>query len=191
MSRLIQVLALAVLLLPASAAAKPVAIPNFGRIPTLRNAYLRKIAERLQAERFEKLPLEEKLVTLYEKEEEKFDGKPLTAERVVRHLLEWYESQGPAPGKEQDDLMKRLAEALGQRLNLVNNVLVDKDQRHKASKPLVDGLMHKLQPVREISIECLFRIYGTRKLYRPEAASRSRRTVQRDWKKFIETERRR
>ncbi len=191
MNRSTLLLCVTVLLLPAAAAAKPVAVPNFGRIATLRNAYLRKIQERRRAESFEKLPLQEKLVVLYAKEEEKFDGKPLTAERVVRELLAWYESQGPNPGKEQDELMNRLAEALGQRLNLVNNVLVDKDQRHKASKPLVDALMHKLQHVREISIECLFRIYGTRKLYRPEAASRSRRTVQRDWKKFIETERRR
>ncbi len=191
MNRSTLLLCVTVLLLPAAAAAKPVPVPNFGRIATLRNAYLRKIQERRQAERFEKLPLQEKLVALYAKEEEKFDGKPLTAERVVRELLEWYESQGPNPGKEQDELMTRLAAALGQRLNLVNNVLVDKDQRHKASKPLVDALMHKLQHVREIAIECLFRIYGTRKLYRPKAASRSRRAVQRDWKKFIETERRR
>ncbi len=191
MNRSTLLLCVTVLLLPAAAAAKPVSVPNFGRIATLRNAYLRKIQERRQAESFEKLPLQEKLVALYAKEEEKFDGKPLTAERVVRELLAWYESQGPNPGKEQDELMTRLAAALGQRLNLVNNVLVDKDQRHKASKPLVDGLMHKLQPVREISIECLFRIYGTRKLYNPEATSRRRRTVQRDWKKYIETKRRR
>ncbi len=191
MNRSTLLLCVTVLLLPAAAAARPVAVPNFGRIATLRNAYLRKIQERRRAESFEKLPLQEKLVVLYAKEEEKFDGKPLTAERVVRELLAWYESQGPNPGKEQDELMNRLAEALGQRLNLVNNVLVDKDQRHKASKPLLEGLMHKLQPVREISIECLFRIYGTRKLYRAEATSRHRRTVQRDWKKFIETERRR
>lgn len=192
MKRSIPVLALTVLLLlPVVAAAKPVAIPNFGRLPKLRNDYLRKIAERLQAEAFDKLAPEEKLVTLYEREQEKLDGKPLTAERVVRDLLAWYESKGPSPGKEQDELMKRLAEALGQRLNLVNNVLVDKDQRHKASKPLVDGLMHKQELMREISIECLFRIYGTRKLYRANGNSRQRRAVQRDWKKFIETERRR
>ncbi|MFQ5845666.1 MAG: hypothetical protein ACE5JG_11835, partial [Planctomycetota bacterium] len=65
------------------AGARPRTVPNFDRIDPLRSAFLRRIAERQQVERFELLPRVEKMVRLYDRGAAKFEGKPLTGDRLV------------------------------------------------------------------------------------------------------------
>jgi hypothetical protein len=128
-----------------------------------------------------------RMISLFREGVDKFEGKSLTGARVVREVIEnwdgWQRPEEETP-EEAIRISKMLPHALRERYARV--ILIPKEDRYRASVPLVKALTHKNFHVREAAIECLKSIYGRTLLYRPHASPSARKQKQKKWKREIE-----
>lgn len=179
---------LAFLLAAAPALAGPPDLPRFLTLDQMKQEYDARIEQARKEEEFLAKPREEKLVILFEEkgEEAVFEGKKLKADYVVKEIFEkWKEFQSPTPGQETIDVTERLKKALQARL--VNVKEIDKNERYRASVPLVDALDHKLYHVRKAAIDCLSAVYATELFYKPDpdVTPQQRKQWKQSWEKHI------
>jgi len=186
---------LPILLLPllaAVAAARPPESKEYRRMNDLKDLIASRAAQLKAQAEFEAKPREEKILILFEKGQDKFEGKSLTGEYVVEMtLLKWAEAQQPIPSPAAQRVLKDLPDVLSRRYTAT--VEVDKKDRYDASRELLRAADSDSPRVRATAIEALRKIYRMMSGfgYRDNMDKRERRGILKLWERHIDKERRR
>jgi hypothetical protein len=178
---------LLVVLLAGVAFARPPTVPDFARMDELDSILLNLRHKYKEAEEFQRKPREERMILLFERSREDFEGKTLTGEYVVKELFEkwkvWRAKDKDTPA-EAIRILMLLPDAL--KVRYATGYPIPKLARYKASVPLVKALTHKNLHIRTAAIECLEAVYGRTLFYRPDASPGARKKKQSEWKREIE-----
>jgi hypothetical protein len=171
-------------LLAGAAAAKPPVVPGYARIGEA-GRWLNEVYAELKAkEDFAGKCFEEQLVIKLREGAKSWGRvKPLTAEAVVKELLEeWGAAQQDKPPGDVVRILGLLAEVLDEKFG---GVQAPKDERYKASLPLVAALTNEHLAVRQAAIDCLTKIYGSSRFFWPNLRPAERKSRQREWYSYI------
>ncbi len=171
--------------MPLAAEAKPPVVPGYARMDDLEND-LASAAQRMrEEEEFAAKPFAERLILRFQAGATSYeDVKRLDGEDLVEQILEkWKEAQAEEVDKEVIRILALLPEALKARYD-VNPI--PKRERFKASKLLVEALVHRYTPIRQAAIDCLKALYGQTRLYQPDLPLKRRMDIKKDWQKLIE-----
>lgn len=175
-------------MLAGAAAAKPPGTLHFRRIDDLKIELEMQYEKLKRQEDFPKKVREERLVILLGKGEKRFEGRHLTGYYVVETLLHWDAAEHDDPAPETLRILALLPEALKQRYALV--MPIPKEQRYRASGPLVDALNSRYRHLRVTALACLEALYGTRLGYHPDLPVAERKKKLLEWTKRIRALRR-
>jgi hypothetical protein len=176
---------LPLLLLATSAVAEPLAVKDFRRLRKLRDDVVGQIKVLKEAEEFALKPAEEKMLLAFEKNEKKFDNKPLTGKLVVTTcLLKWDAVQRAEPTEPAKRVLARLPNVLFQKYTRA--IEIPKDRKEVANL-LVDGLDSDFLHVRLAAFEALKLMYHTPNglFYNPTMSKKDRQESIKKWDRLV------
>ncbi|MGQ0612283.1 MAG: hypothetical protein ACT4PV_00825 [Planctomycetaceae bacterium] len=173
------------------ASARPPTTPDFVRIDRLLAEYTARIDELRRAEEFAAKSREEKLVLYYREGRAEYEGKKLTAAYVAEEIFEkWKAVQVETPRQEDFSTLLLLPDAFKVRFQAAVLNRTVKEDRFRASKTMVDALLHDHLHIRQIAFRCLEAIYTATFLYDPNASRGDRSAKQKKWREHIDKMRR-
>lgn len=179
------------LLLGSAALARPPAAPHYARHDTLE-VILRERQQDLQRrEEFEAKPFVWRALIRFSQGHQTYERLRLTGDKVIEEIEKWEALAQPTASlsEEAKGVLADLAPALGKRFPRGGDI--DRLERYKASKLLVDWLTHDLYHFRATGIAGLEAMYQTRRMYQPDKQAADRKRLQRDWLNYIKKERNR
>jgi hypothetical protein len=152
--------ALPLALLCAAAAAKPPVVPDYARMGELESHFNDVFVELKAKEEFARKSLQEQLVIKLGDGVKSWGPiKNLTGEAVVKEIFEKWKAAQVAenPPQEVVDTLALLPKVLKK---LYDRMPIPKEERFKATDPLVDALLSDYPHLRQAAIDCLWEIYN-------------------------------
>ena len=172
------------------ATARPPAAPSFARYDELMVLLAERRQELRRKEEFERKPRVWKMLILFRERRETFERTKLTGETVLEAVEKWDALKKPSEQLDEDAIgvLQEIPRAVAARF--APGGQFNKHERWKASKILVEWLTHDLRHFRVVAIDTLNAMYKTRLMYQPDMKPGQRRTIQREWEKYIKRKRR-
>jgi hypothetical protein len=172
--------------LPSEVAAKPPASPQFVRADALEQVLQARLKELREKEEFDAKPRPERLVILLKRGVKQMGDEKLTGVGVIKEVFAWKALQENELGKSAKNTVALLPEALhGCFGGFGVRSKSELRERYKAARELVDALTDKHARIRQLSIDCLFVLYGETRGYKPDAPESERKRIQKKWAKEI------
>ncbi|HEX5137750.1 MAG TPA: hypothetical protein VFY93_12300 [Planctomycetota bacterium] len=176
--------ALPLLLLAIAVVAQPPKVEDFRRMKELRSDMADRHALLKDREEYALKPREEKMLILFDRGEEKFEGKKLDGASLVVTILKWDQVNQEPPTEAGKRVLADLPNVLFRRYGQA--IEVPRDRKEVCLK-LCDALDSDFTLVRASAFDALKKIYRTPSgfMYNVDMTKKERQDPIKSWKNYV------